>query len=312
MDRRNLWGTDLEVSTICYGPMRAPTRADDPALDQHRGAMAAAIERGVNFIHSSYEYGVRWMMNGVLRDHPARHDLLHVIKVPVPDWDDPGFDPARFEACIDDALTDLCTSRIALVQWMWRCRPHDEAHRLPRLAAVQDDAVACFERLRDKGKVGHLACFPYFPDSAGAAMAHPEQQALIAYYNPLELEMSPVIDALAADGRGFLAIRPLFEGVLTDRFATQAEVPAGHRLADPKYGPAFARRAALARAIPEAAKGMTRFAIRFPLCSASCASVIVGLNSPAQVHDICDAAEGAAPDPETVARVRALADLPNT
>lgn len=310
MDKRRLLGTDLDVSTICYGPMRAPTSPHDPLLDQHRRALYAALDHGVNFIHSSYEYGVRWMMNSVLRDHPARSDLLHVIKVPVPDWDDSSFDPSKFESRIDEALDELCTDRIALVQWMWRCRPHEEGARLKRLAAVHDDAAACFSRLRDKGKVGHMACFPYFPDSAHAAMAHPAEQALIAYYNPIEMEMSPLIGDLAAKGRGFLAIRPLYEGVLTDRFSQLSDVPAGHRLAHPKYAPAFARRAAIARSVPLAAQSMTRFAIRFPLFNASCASVVVGLSSTEQVQQICTMANDTQPDPETVARVLALNTQP--
>lgn len=306
MQKRQLQGTDLDVSVICYGPMRVAQSPDDPNLDVHKRAMQAAIERGVNFIHSSYEYGVRWMMNDVLKDHPARHDLLHVIKAPVPDWDDPDFDPAKLEQRIDEALKDLCADRIALVQWMWRCRPHDEAHRLPLLARIHDRVAYTFETLRAKGKVGHMGCFPYFPESAAAAMAHPAERILIAYYNPLELEMSPVIDDLATDGRGFMAIRPLFEGVLSDRYATHADVPADHRLAAPKYEAPFHARERLAAAIPEAAAGMTRFAIRFPLMSTNCASVVVGLNSEEQVAQVCDHADGAAPDPETVARVRVL------
>lgn len=305
MDKRRLAGTDLDVSVICYGPMRAAQDPSDPELPKHKRALSAAIERGVNFIHSSYEYGVRWMMHDVLKDHTARHDLLHVIKAPVPDWDDPDFDSAKLEHRIDEALAELCTDRIALVQWMWRCRPNDEAHRLPRLADIQDRVADTFERLRDKGKVGHMACFPYFPESAAAAMSHSAQQAMIAYYNPLELEMSPVVDTLEADGRGFLAIRPLYEGVLTDQFAAHSDVPDGHRLAKDKYADAFRARERLVTAIPEAGANMTRFAIRFPLMSAHCASVVVGLNSEAQVSEVCNHAEAVAPNPGTVARVRA-------
>ncbi|MFN4170323.1 MAG: aldo/keto reductase [Pseudorhodobacter sp.] len=306
MDKRRLPGTDLDVSVICYGPMRLAQSATDPDLPTHRAAMEAALDHGINFIHSSYEYNVRWLMHEVLKSHPARHDLLHVIKVPVPDWDDGGFDPAKFEMRLDEALRDLCTDRIALVQWMWRCRPNDETARLPLLASIRDAVADCADRMRDKGKMAHLACFPYFPDSAAAAMAHPAQRVLIAYYNAMETEMSPVIETLAQDGRGFLAIRPLLEGVLTSRFASPADLPEGHRLAAPKYAPAFAFRDRLSAAIPAAAADMTRFAIRFPLMSEHCASVIVGMNSAAQVAAICDAAQGVQPEPETVRRVVVL------
>lgn len=304
MDKRRLAGTDLDVSVICYGPMRAAQNPNDPDLPKHKRAMSAAIERGVNLIHSSYEYGVRWMMHDVLKTHPARHDLLHVIKAPVPDWDDDGFDPIKLEHRIDEALAELCTERIALVQWMWRCRPNDEVHRLPRLAEVHDQVAETFHRLRQKGKVGHLACFPYFPESATVAMGHPAQQALIAYYNPLELEMSTVIDSIRTDGRGFLAIRPLYEGVLTDRFTSHREVPDVHRLSQAKYADVFEARDRLATSFPEADANMTRFAIRFPLLSPHCASVIVGLSSETQVTQVCDHATAVIPDQATVNRVR--------
>lgn len=306
MNKRRLLGTDLDVSVVCYGPMRAARDRNDPNLSVQQRALRAALERGVNFIHSSYEYGVRWMLHEVLKDHPARHKLLHVVKAPVPDWEDADFDGAKLEARIDEALSELCTSRIALVQWMWRCRPHDEAHRLPLLARIHDRVAEKFERLQEKGKVGHMACFPYFPESAASAMAHPAERALVAYYNPLEMEMSPVIDRLAADGRGFLAIRPLFEGVLTDRFTDHAAVPNDHRLAAEKYADAFAQRARIARAVPEAQASMTRFAVRFPLMSANCASVVVGLNTEAQVDEICSYAQGVSPNPDTVSRIRSL------
>lgn len=308
MDKRRLDGTDLDVSVICYGPMRAPQSHDDPATAQHQRAMHAAIERGVNLIHSSYEYGVRWMMTPVLRDHPTRHDLLHVIKAPVPDWDDGIFDPAKLEQRIDDALRELCTDRIALVQWMWRCRPHEEGPRLALLSQISEAVGETFERLREKGKVAHMGCFPYFPQSAHAAMQIPENRALIAYYNPIEMEMLPEIQSAAARGQGFLAIRPLYEGVLTSRYAGQNDLPTDHRLAKPKYATKFAHRAALAEALPEANADMTRFAIRFPLMLESCASVIVGLNSEAQVHEICGHAQGVRPDPDCVAQVNSIFD----
>lgn len=306
MEKRNIGGTDLNVSVVCYGPMRLAKNQDDPELRTHVRAMHTAIERGINFIHSSYEYGVRWMMHDVLKDHPERHDLLHVIKAPVPDWDDKDFSAEKLEQIIDDALRDLCTDRIAMVQWMWRCRPHDEIHRLPVLENIHNEVAEAFEKLRAKGKVGHLACFPYFPQSAIKAMSCTGEQALIAYYNPLEMEMSPVIDSLNNDGRSFLAIRPLYEGVLTDRFATYTDVPSGHRLAKEKYKDVFAARDRLVSAIPEAAQGMTSFAIRFPLMSANCASVIVGLNSEQQVQEICDHVDKVVPDAATVSRVRSL------
>lgn len=282
--------------------MRLAREEADPNMSMHKRAMEAALERGVNFIHSSYEYGVRWLMHEVLRTHPKRAELHHVIKVPVPDWDDDRFDAEKFETRIDEALRDLCTDRIALVQWMWRVRPDDEAHRLPRLAAAVDDAKATFERLRDKGKVGHLGCFPYYPESAAAAFADPTMRVLIAYFNPLELEMLPLIERLRKDGRGFLAIRPLLQGVLTDR--TRSERGPNHPLSRPQFDGYFADREKLERTFPDiGGRGLTRFAIRFPLLNPNCASVIVGLNREDQVAAICDATADVSPDPGEVQKI---------
>jgi len=284
--------------------MRAVYGHDAEAAER---TMRAVIDLGVNSLHSSYEYDVRWMMHNVLKDHPRRHELLHTIKVPVPDWDDPGFDASKFEGRIDEALDELCTDRIALVQWMWRVRPHDEAHRLPRLASVLDDAIDCFTRLQEKGKVGHLATFPYFVESARAALARGEIRALIAYYNPLEMEMASLFDELDRTGRGFLAIRPFYEGILTDRYADPAALPADHRLAKEKYRELFDRRAGLAEAFPDAtAAGMTRFAIRFPLMYAGTASVIVGINTVEQAEMLAGMVDGVEPDRAFVSRVESF------
>lgn len=306
MDKRRLAGTDLDVSVICYGPMRAPQSPTDPATAQHQRAMEVALERGINLIHSSYEYGVRWMMEPILRAHPKRHDLLHVIKAPVPDWEDGKFHPAKLEQHIDDALRTLCTDQIALVQWMWRCRPHEDGPRLALLAQIADAVTDAFDRLRAKGKVAHVACFPYFPQSAHAAMQLRGTSALIAYFNAVEMEMLPEINAAATRGQGFLAIRPLYEGVLTSRYAAQDRVPADHRLAHPRYAHSFSHRAALAELVPDAGTDMTRFSVRFPLMLESCASVVVGMTSETQVHDLCDHAQDVRPDPNCVAQVSAL------
>ena len=311
MDRRRLPGTDLDVSVICFGPMRAAAKApgEDARSAAGEQALRAALDAGVNFIHSSYEYGVRWMMTRVLRDHPRRHDLHHVIKVPVPDWDDDGrFDGAKMRLRVEEALRDLCTDRIAVLQWMWRTRPNEDAPRLALLPGLLDDLSDAFERLRDEGKVGHLWTFPYTVPTGRAALESGRFGGLIGFYNPIEMEMAELFPALQERGMGFLCIRPLLEGVLSDQRPDFDALPAGDRLADDKHRETFRRRAAVARAFADeiADGGMTRFALRFPLFSPLCASVIVGLNTEQQVRSAVAAAEGVEPQPDLVERARHL------
>ena len=118
MDQRRLVGTDLDVSVVCFGPMRAATKepGDDPRSQAGARALRVALDCGINFVHSSYEHGVRRMMTQVLRDDPKRHDIHHVIKVPVPDWEDGGrFDAGKMGRRVEEALGELAPPS------PWRC-----------------------------------------------------------------------------------------------------------------------------------------------------------------------------------------------
>jgi aryl-alcohol dehydrogenase-like predicted oxidoreductase len=248
------------------------------------------------------------MMTQVLRDHPKRHDIHHVIKVPVPDWDDGGgFDAGTMRRRVEEALAELCCERIAVLQWMWRTRPNEDAPRLALLPQIRDDVVACFERLRDEGKAGHLWTFPYTEPAGRAALESGCFGGLIGYYNPIEMEMAELFPALEQRGMGFLAIRPLLEGVLTDRRPSQEALAEGDRLKEPQHAAAFRQRAALADALAdEIGSSMTRFAMRFPLLSPVVASVIVGLNTPQQVEAVAGMMDGIVPRPELVEHALAL------
>ncbi len=312
MDHRRLAGTDLEVSVLCYGPMRAAEKqpGQDPKSDAGARALAAALDVGINFVHSSYEYGVRWMMNGVLKDHPLRHDIHHIIKVPVPDFEDGGrFDAAKFRMRVEEALTDLATERIAVLQWLWRAEPNEDAERLPMLPRILDDVVATFEALRDEGKAGWLMPFPYTVPCGRAAVETGRFSGLVAYYNPLEMEMQSLFAEMEKRGQGFLAIRPLYQGILTDQRPDQAALPDGHRLKSPENAALFERRAQVAAEFANEVDGsMTRFALRFPLFSPLVASVIVGLNTEDQVRAAAACMDGIVPRSDLVSRAVALAE----
>ncbi|MBL4892776.1 MAG: hypothetical protein JKX91_13315 [Rhizobiaceae bacterium] len=72
MDYRRIGGTDLDVSVLCFGPMRSAAKDGNETSKAGARALEAALDAGVNFLHSSYEYGTRRMMTEVLRGHPKR------------------------------------------------------------------------------------------------------------------------------------------------------------------------------------------------------------------------------------------------
>ena len=307
MQYRRLGGTDLEVSVVCLGPMRAA--AKEPGNDEKsragERALRRALDLGVNLLHSSYEYGTRWMMGRVLQEHPKRADLHHVIKVPVPDFTDGDrFDVAKFRLCIEEALRELHAERIAVLQWMWRSDPNNDARRLPLLARILDDVVAAFEKLRDEGKAGYLFTFPYTVACAQAAVETGRFAGLLAYYNLAELEMLDLFGGLERRQMGFIAIRPLYEGILTDERAVPR---AGDRFADPQYAPALTTRRKIAEAFrSEIGESMTAFALRVVLAEPVVASLVVGLNRPEQVDGIVEALDGPPLSREVVRRAREL------
>lgn len=317
MDYRKLQGTDLSVSTLCFGTMRAATPSNgsltpaDARSKTGQAALHAALDAGINFIHSSYEYGVRWMLHEALKSHPKRHDLHHVIKVPVPDWEDGGvFDAVKFRSRIETALHDLATDKIALLQWMWRTQPNIEIKRLEALKNIVNDVTETFEKLREEGKVQYMASFPYTLDSATAAINTQAFSGLIAYYNPLEMEMASLFAQLDANNMNFLAIRPLFEGVLTDQRKNWQDLAIDDRLKSDKYQAAFDKRHAIATEfadeIAQEGGSMTRFALRFPLYSKATASVVVGLNSPEQVTQVVNQMDAVKLRPDVVQRALKL------
>ena len=310
MKYRRLGGTELDVSVICLGPMRAAARepGDDETSRNGELALRRALDAGVNFIHSSYEYGTRWMMERVLRDHPKRGELHHVIKVPVPDFKDGDrFDAAKFRLRIEEALRDLHADRIDVLQWMWRSQPNSDERRVPLLAAILDQVLEAFERMRDEGKAGYLMTFPYTVACGRAAVQTGKFAGLIAYYNLCEMEMAELFDEMKRRSMGFVCIRPLYQGVLTDERADQSSLAAGDRFAGEEYAADFAKRAKVVEALGDrTGPSMTSFAIRFALADPLVASVVVGLNTPKQTDGVVAAVAEELPSMETVRRVRQL------
>jgi len=148
MRYRKLAGSNIEVSELCFGTMRYASKSGD--LDETgragRRALEEAIDRGVNFVHSSYEYGTRWLTGQTLEKHPKRRELHHIIKVNVPDWDEPGFSPEAFRNQVETALRELHTDRIAVVQHLQRGVPRSEITS-ESATAHQIGRASCRERV---------------------------------------------------------------------------------------------------------------------------------------------------------------------
>lgn len=305
MQPRRYGRTDLTVSPICFGPMRfsEKTPGEDPRSGAGERALLRALERGVDFLHSSYEYNTRWAMERVLRDHPRRAEIKHIIKVPVPDFKDAEFSEDKFRQRVEEALRDLHTDTIHVVQWLLRADPNDDAHRLPRIAECLDRMLAVFHTLRDEGKVGYLAPFPYTPGFARAILDTGQMQGLVVYYNLLEMEMYPLFDAVEQQGFGVIAIRPFLEGLLTDARIDPERTPEGDRARSPGWAERYRLLGKAREALGTEPESWTDFALQFCLADPRVTSLVVGLNSEAQVDQVCDAVENIPVEPDVPRRV---------
>lgn len=299
MQYRKFGNTDLEVSEICFGPMRfsAKEPSEDDVSQSGQSALEYAIERGVNFIHSSYEYNTRWAMSRVLKNHPKRHDLHHIIKVPVPDSDDNGkFDAKKFRLRVEEALRDLHTEHIDVLQHLQRARPNEDHLRIPDIAGTNEAMLECFAQLKEEGKVGYLTTFPYTPGFAAEALKSGAFSGMVAYYNPIEMEMAEFFPQMEKNGQGFFCIRPFMGGLLTDRRADRSQLPADDRYQKSSWDDAYQQLKKLQSSLDIDIPSWTAFAIKFGLCHPIVTSLIVGLNSIEQVDGVLNAADGNYPD----------------
>ncbi len=299
MEYRKFGDTDLVVSEICFGPMRFAARAqgEDEVSRRGKRALERAIERGVDFIHSSYEYGTRWAMGDVLEKHPRRHDLHHIIKVPIPDFKDGDrFDAEKFRLRVEEALRELHTDCIDVVQHLLRSDPNTDERRIPNISEVDGPLREIFETLKAEGKVKYLTTFPYTVGFARSSLETGAFSGMVAYYNLIEMEMAEFFPRMQERDQGFFCIRPLMAGLLTDRRSDRGSLPDGDRFQDSQWDERYQHLEELKSLFPEQTDSLTAFAVRFVLCHPVVTSLIVGMNSEEQVDGVIDAADGDYPD----------------
>ncbi|MFN3973296.1 MAG: aldo/keto reductase [Gemmobacter sp.] len=315
MRYRKFGKTDLEFSEITFGALRfvdgAQAKNDE---DLGRRALLDALDAGVNAIHSSYEYGTRWALERILAEHPRRAELHHIIKVPSPDYTDPGFSDAQFRTHVETALRELKTERIAIVQHLQRGVAKDiiydergDPDRLARMDATNAALTETAEAMRREGKLGYVITFPHTVGFARPAIASGAFDGLIAFWNFLETEMLDVLDDCAERGLGAFSMRPYLQGIITDKRANRSSLSAD----DPKRDPAWDRHYDLFVRVqtdlgPDIAS-WSDAAIRFALSHPAITSVVVSLNNPDQVRAAIAAIDGRTYDRAFVERVAGLA-----
>ena len=308
MNYRKLGTTDLVVSELCFGPMRFNPNEKN---EKGQNALDVAIDNGVNFIHSSYEYETIELLGECLGKHPKRHDLFHIIKIPVPTFNEKKFDKAMFRKRIEDALRTLHTDRIDIVQHLHRgvsnkdvWHVEGDPERFAQFPEVIAEATDEFSQLKKEGKVGFLASFPMTPGYAGMAVKSGKYSALVAYFNLIETEMAQFFPEMKKNGVGFIAIRPLLRGMITDKRVNRNALPGDDPLKSDKYDDAYELFSKVRQVMPDPGMSWESFGVKYCLADAMVTSVVMGLNNPAQAAAAVEAADGNYPDMKLINEIR--------
>ncbi len=302
MEHRQFGSTDLRVSEVCFGTMRFAAKEpgrDERSLEGMR-ALEEALERGVDCVHSSYEYGTRWATGEVMARYPERDEVHHVIKVNVPDWGDERFDKAKFRAQVEDALRELHAERIAVVQHLQRgtldravaYQEAGEPQRLADLPRVVEPLGEVVDELKAEGKIGHLATFPYTVGYARAALETGLFEGVVAYFNLLETEMLDLFPELRRRGMGFIGIRPLMGGLLTDKRIDRDALPADDRMNGPEWDRPYDQLEQAKRVLGQPETSWTELALRLSLAHPDVTSTVVSINDVGQLEQVLAACDG--------------------
>jgi aryl-alcohol dehydrogenase-like predicted oxidoreductase len=314
MNYRRFGKTDIELSEVTFGTMRYVKGVYESGDEvEGKRALEEALASGVNAIHSSYEYNTRWATGAVLKHHPERLDVHHIIKVPVPDFEDSSFDETKFRRIVEDALRELHAERISIVQHLQRGVDRKtlnagggDAVRLAAMPDVTDRLKAIFEKLRAEGKVGALACFPYTPGFARTAIQCGLFQGLIAYFSLVETELVSLFDEMRAKGMSFATMRSFLEGLLTDRRARRTELAADDPMRQPEWDGPYRRFERIQEAIGSEVQSWSAMAVKFALSDPLFPTVILSMNTVKQVRAVLQAADGNYPGPDFIRRVQRL------
>lgn len=284
---REFGTTGIKLSPVTFGSMRLdPKRIE---LEKAIELISYLYESGVNTFHSSHEYESDAFFCQVMQRFNSLNpnaEVLHIAKLGVPHFDEAEFNGARLVTLVEQRLRQLDTERLDLVQWLVRHQPNDDLHRLSILADCQQELNETWSKLQHQGKVGVLTSFPYSVPFANEVLQIPNCKGLVTYLNLLELEMTPVLEAMEQRGQGYVAIRPLCGGLIISENIEDLENNTAKN----------SQLRAIINTLNIQIADLTKFAVLFPLLHPAVASVMVSVGSKKHAEQIIGAVDDAKSD----------------
>lgn len=316
MRYRTLPRSNTDIAEICFGSMRfIPPDSPSEARGEGARALDAAIDGGVNVIHSSHEYPTFDATGELLSRHPKRGELHHIVKVESPDYDDPDFDAASFREQVERSLRTLHTERLTVVQHLQRGPrvPKPIAYsaegddiRVPAFESIKDPLFEVAQELKDEGKIGELASFPHTMGYARRAVQEDRFDGMVHFFNLLETEMLELFPTMQRKDMSFIAIRPVLQGMLTDKRVDRSQLAAADPRREDRWDPWYELLAQIREVLPEQPDSWTDFALQFSLAHPAVTTLVIGMNTVEQVESALAAVESGYPSADVVEQVDAV------
>jgi len=276
MRYRQAGNTGVELSTLGFGCMRLPKRADEPKqidVDHSLRLFRRAVELGVNYFDSAYMYnnGDSERCLGQFLKEVDRDRVVISTKNPVGHqwWPIPGDTPtgSLYRRCLEEELERLGTDYIDFYLF------HDTTHLAFRiLCKPPGGPLEQALRAREEGLIRHIGFSSHdTPENIKKIidMADGALELMICQYNLLDRKNEPVIDYAHDKGIGVSLMGPV----------------GGGRLVHPSEVYAKATGAA---STPEAA-------LRFVLANPCVTTALSGMNALEQLEENAATASRAAP-----------------
>lgn len=286
----------MKISRLCLGTAQLGmdyginNRTGRPALEESRAIVRTAVAGGITAFDTAPAYGDSEQVLGrCLGEWPGERVI--VSKVPPLDWAaGPGAAAPAIRRGIESSLRNLGVPRLGVCLF----------HRFDDLQAQDGAALAALDAIREEGLIGMTGCSIYTPDQAEACLRLPGCEVIQVPFNLADKRLLDVdfFRRAKAAGKVIFARSVYLQGLFFSR-----ELPAGLD----GFAPFREKLQALASA---AGLDLAEMALRFALSIEGIDSVIVGVETAAQLEKNLDlAARGALPETLT-AEINGLGTAP--
>ncbi|MCD6365177.1 MAG: aldo/keto reductase [Planctomycetes bacterium] len=294
MKYRKLGQTDMEVSVVCQGCWSIVTSDGTwgpNALEDSYAAIRASLDAGVNFFDTAEVYGAG-ESEEILAEGlgERRKDVIVASKA-----GGQHLDAAGLRAACEGSLRRLKTDYIDLYQIHW-----------PSRTVAMEETLSAMLKLKEEGKIRAIGVSNFGPDdmaeATGICSIESNQLPYNLLWRAIEFEIEP---ACAAAGASILCYSSLCQSLLTGKFATPDDVPAGRtrtRLFSgeregSRHGQGGCERetfeaiAAIRSICESIGQSMTQTSLAWLIANKNVTSAIVGARNAAQAIDNAQAGD---------------------